>query len=361
MTSEPPYAHGSEPRVGVLLVNLGTPHAPNAAAVRSYLREFLSDPRVIELPRVLWWPILHGFVLRTRPRASAQRYAQVWMSDGAPLKVHTERQARLVRGYLGERAKQLPIVADHAMRYGSPSIAEKIGELRRHHCNRLLVVPLYPQYSASTTASVIDAVAGCLAGMRNQPALRTVRSFHDHPGYIGALAQSVRDYWMKNHRPDVLLMSFHGVPRRTLDRGDPYHCECQKTARLLAEALSLRPEQYRVTFQSRFGKAEWLKPYTADVLKELARQKTGRVDVICPGFVADCLETLEEIAIEGKATYLKAGGREFHAIPCLNERDDWIHALTDIIVRNLLGWEHRVPPEQLERSRLAALAMGARN
>jgi ferrochelatase len=313
--------------------------------VRSYLREFLSDPRVVELPRILWWPILHGFVLRTRPRSSAERYAQVWMSDGAPLKVHTERQARLVRGYLGERAKQLPIVADFAMRYGTPSIAEKIDELKLHHCDRLLVVPLYPQYSASTTASVIDAVTRCLAGMRNQPALRTVRSFHDHPGYIGALAQSVRDYWMRNHRPDVLVMSFHGVPRRTLDKGDPYHCECQKTGRLLAEALALRPEQYRITFQSRFGKAEWLKPYTADG----------------PGFVADCLETLEEIAIEGKATYLKAGGREFHAIPCLNERDDWIHALTDIIVRNLLGWEHRVPPEQLAKSRLSALAMGARN
>lgn len=361
MSPEPPYAHGSEPHVGVLLVNLGTPQAPNARAVRSYLREFLSDPRVVELPRILWWPILHGFVLRTRPSSSAERYAQVWMSDGAPLKVHTERQVRLVRGYLGERAKQLPIVADYAMRYGSPSIAEKIGELRLHHCNRLLVVPLYPQYSASTTASVIDAVTRCLAGMRNQPALRTVRSFHDHPGYIGALAQSVRDYWMRNHRPDVLLMSFHGVPRRTLDKGDPYHCECQKTGRLLAEALSLRPEQYRITFQSRFGKAEWLRPYTADVLKELGRQKSGRVDVICPGFVADCLETLEEIAIEGKAIYLKAGGREFHAIPCLNERDDWIHALTDIVVRNLLGWEHKVPAEQLEKSRLSALAMGARN
>jgi ferrochelatase len=358
---EPPYAHGTEPHVGVLLVNLGSPQAPNAAAVRSYLREFLSDPRVVELPRILWWPILHGFVLRIRPRASAERYAQVWMSEGAPLKVHTERQTKLVRGYLGERAKQLPVVADYAMRYGSPSIAGRIGELKLHHCNRLLVVPLYPQYSASTTASVVDAVTRCLAGMRNQPALRTVRSFHDHPGYIGALAQSVRDYWMKNHRPDILVMSFHGVPRRTLDKGDPYHCECQKTGRLLAEALALRPEQYRITFQSRFGRAEWLKPYTADVLKELGRQKAGRVDVICPGFVADCLETLEEIAIEGKAIYLKAGGREFHAIPCLNERDDWIHALTDIVVRNLLGWEHKVPSEQLEKSRLSALAMGARN
>lgn len=361
MNPEPSYAHGSEPRVGVLLVNLGSPDAPNPGAVRSYLREFLSDARVVEIPRIIWWPILHGIVLRTRPRASAARYAQVWMSDGAPLKVHTERQTRLIQGYLGERAKQLPIVADYAMRYGSPSIADKIRQMKQHNCNRLLIVPLYPQYSASTTATVTDAVTKCLAEMRNQPALRTVRSFHDHPGYIAALAQSVKDYRMKNGRPDILVMSFHGVPRRTLDKGDPYHCECQKTGRLLAEALSLRPEQYRITFQSRFGRAEWLKPYTADVLKELGRQKTPRVDVICPGFVSDCLETLEEIAIEGKATFLKAGGKEFHAVPCLNERNDWLHALTDIVVRNLLGWDHRVPPEQLEKSRLSALAMGAKN
>jgi len=359
LNPEPPYAHGTDPRIGVLLVNLGTPDAPNSGAVRAYLREFLSDPRVVEIPRLVWWPILHCFVLTTRPRRSAERYAQVWMSDGSPLKVHTERQTKLVRGYLGDRTKQMPIVLDYAMRYGSPSIADKIREMKLHHCNRILVVPLYPQYSASATASVVDAVTGCLAAMRNQPALRTVRSFHDHPGYIGALAQSVRDYWMKNQRPDVLLMSFHGVPRSTLDKGDPYHCECQKTGRLLAEALSLGPEQYRITFQSRFGKTEWLKPYTADVLKELGKQKLGRVDVMCPGFVSDCLETLEEIAIEGKAIFLKAGGREFHHIPCLNERDDWIHALTDIVLRNLLGWEHKVSNEQLEKSRLSALAMGA--
>jgi ferrochelatase len=264
-----------------------------------------------------------------------------------------------VRGYLGDRARQMPIVLDYAMRYGSPSISDKVRELKLHHCNRILIVPLYPQYSASTTASVVDAVTGCLAAMRNQPALRTVRSFHDHPGYIGALAQSVRDYWMRNQRPDVLLMSFHGVPRYTLEKGDPYHCECQKTGRLLAEALSLRPEQHRITFQSRFGRTAWLKPYTADVLKDLGKQKLGRVDVICPGFVSDCLETLEEIAIEGKAIFLKAGGREFHHIPCLNERDDWIHALTDIVLRNLLGWEHKASNEQLEKSRLSALAMGA--
>ncbi|MBI2296712.1 MAG: ferrochelatase [Betaproteobacteria bacterium] len=361
MNPEPPFSHGTDSRIGVLLINLGTPGAPTPAAVRTYLKEFLSDPRVVEIPRLVWWPILNLFVLATRPTASAQRYAQVWMSEGSPLKVHTDRQTRLLRGYLGERAKQLPLVVDYAMRYGSPSIPDRIGEMKAHHCDRILLVPLYPQYSASTTATALDAAFQCLENMRNQPAVRTVRHFHDHAGYIAALAQSVRDYWMRNHRPDVLLMSFHGVPRATLDKGDPYHCECQKTGRLLAEALSLKPEQCRITFQSRFGRAEWLKPYTAEVLEEMGRQKLGRVDVICPGFVADCLETLEEIAIEGKATFLKAGGREFHHIPCLNERDDWIHALTEIVVDNLLGWDGRTSNEEQEMSRLRALAMGAKS
>jgi protoporphyrin/coproporphyrin ferrochelatase len=358
LNPEPPFSHGSIPRIGVLLINLGTPEAPTPAAVRTYLKEFLSDPRVIEIPRLLWWPVLHFFVLTTRPRESARRYAQVWMGDGSPLKVHTERQATLLRGYLGERVK-LPLIVDYAMRYGRPSIPEKLREMKAHHCDRILLMPLYPQYAASTTATALDAAFGCLADMRNQPGVRTVRNFHDHPGYIAALAQSVRDYWMRNRRPDLLLMSFHGVPRATLTRGDPYHCECQKTARLLADALALKEEQCRVVFQSRFGRAAWLKPYTADVLAELGRRRLGRVDVVCPGFVSDCLETLEEIAIEGKATFLRAGGREFHVIPCLNERDDWIHALSDIVVNNLLGWTVSAGHEALELSRLRALSMGA--
>lgn len=361
MNPEPPFSHGTEARIGVLLINLGTPEAPTPAAVRAYLKEFLSDPRVVEIPRVVWWPVLHLFVLATRPKASAERYAQVWMSEGSPLKVHVERQAKLLRGYVGERARQLPLVVDYAMRYGSPSIPDRIREMKGHHCDRILLAPLYPQYSASTTATAFDAAFRCLEEMRDLPAIRTVRHFHDHPGYIAALAQNVRDYWMRSQRPDVLLMSFHGVPRASLDKGDPYHCECQKTGRLLAEALSLRPEQHRITFQSRFGRAQWLKPYTAEVLEELGRQKVGRVDVICPGFVSDCLETLEEIGIEGKATFLKAGGREFHPIPCLNERDDWIRALGDIVVNNLVGWDVRTTHEELEMSRLRALSMGAKS
>jgi len=359
--SEPPYSHGSSLRIGILLINLGTPEAPTPGAVRTYLKEFLSDPRVVEIPRILWWPILNLFVLNTRPKVSAQRYAQVWMSEGSPLRVHTERQTTLLRGYLGERAKSLPLTVDYAMRYGRPSIPDKLQEMKALRCDRILLVPLYPQYSASATATAFDAAFRCLQDMRNQPAVRTVRGFHDHPGYIAALAQNVRDYWMRSQRPDVLVMSFHGVPRATLDKGDPYHCECQKTGRLIAEALGPKEERYRITFQSRFGRAEWLRPYTADTLVELAKQKAGRVDVICPGFVSDCLETLEEIAIEGKAIYLNAGGRDFHFIPCLNERNDWIHALADIITSNLVGWGDSATHETLEMSRLRALSMGAKS
>ncbi len=361
MNPEPSFSHGAQPRIGVLLINLGTPDSPTPAAVRAYLREFLSDPRVVEIPRILWWPILNGFVLATRPKASAQRYAQVWMPEGSPLRVHTERQTTLLRGLLGERAKSLPLVVDYAMRYGKPSIADKLREMHAWHCDRILLVPLYPQYSAATSATTLDTAYRCLQDMRNQPALRTVRNFHDHAGYIAALAQNVRENWTRIERPDVLVMSFHGVPRATLDKGDPYHCECQKTGRLLAEALNLKEAQYRITFQSRFGRAQWLKPYTADVLAELGKRKTGRVDVICPGFVSDCLETLEEIAIEGKATFLSAGGREFHFIPCLNERGDWIQALADIVVTNLLGWADTATHETLELSRLRALSMGAKS
>lgn len=358
---EPSFSHGSQPRIGVLLIQLGTPEAPTPAAVRAYLKEFLSDPRVIEIPRVVWWPILRLFVLESRPQASARRYAQVWMSEGAPLKVHTERQTALLRGLLGERARSLPLTLNYAMRYGRPSIPERLRELKALNCDRILLVPLYPQYSASSTATALDAAFGCLQGMRNQPALRTVRSFHDHAGYIAALAQSVRDDWTGRERPEVLLMSFHGVPRATLDKGDPYHCECQKTARLLADALGLRQEQVRVTFQSRFGRAEWLKPYTADVLAGLGKKKLRRVDVVCPGFVSDCLETLEEIAIEGKALFLSSGGGEFHFIPCLNERGDWMHALADLVLGNLVGWSDTATHETLEKSRLRALSMGARS
>lgn len=356
--SGPPFVHGTPSRTGVLLINLGTPEAPTPPAVRTYLKEFLSDPRVIEIPRPVWWLILHAFVLTTRPKASAARYAQVWTKEGSPLKIHTERQATLLRGYLGERIKA-PLVVDYAMRYGMPSISEKLKAFDAQHCQRVLLVPLYPQFAASTTATAFDAASATWRDMRDQPAVRTVRGFHDHAGYIAALAQNIRDYWTAHGRPEKLLMSFHGAPRFTLERGDPYHCECQKTGRLLAEALQLTAGQFELTFQSRFGRAEWLRPYTADVLTTLGGQKTRRVDVVCPGFVSDCLETLEEIAIEGKTIFSKAGGGEYHYIPCLNERDDWMQALTDIVLKNLLGWTLNTSQDDLEGSRLRARALGA--
>jgi ferrochelatase len=361
---EPRFEHGSAPRIGILLTNLGTPDAPTAIALRSYLKQFLSDPRVVEIPRAVWWPILNGIILNTRPKRSAERYAKIWTPEGSPLKAHTERQAKLLRGYLGERTR-VPLLVEWGMRYGQPSIEQALRRLREVGCDRVLVIPLYPQYAASSTASTYDAVLAAMARMRNVPALRLVKHFHDQPAYVQALTRSVTEYWVANGRPDKLVMSFHGVPRYTLDRGDPYHCECQKTARLLAEALALPPDRYLVAFQSRFGRAEWLKPYTMSALQDLGRKNTGRVDVVCPGFVADCLETLEEIAIDNKAAFLKAGGGEFHYIPCLNERDDWIRALCDIALENLQGWlpadwSEPKAREAAQHSRERAIQLGAK-
>jgi protoporphyrin/coproporphyrin ferrochelatase len=321
----------------VLLINLGSPDEPTPAAVRAYLKQFLSDPRVVEIPRLLWWPILHLFVLTTRPKASAKRYSQIWTPEGSPLKVYTERQATLLRGYLGERLR-IPLEVDYAMRYGKPAIAEKLTALKERGCERILLLPLYPQYSASTTATAFDEAFRMLSRLRDQPEIRTVREFHDDAGYIHALAHTIREYWGKHDRPQILVMSFHGVPRRTVTLGDPYESQCKRTGHLLAEALGLGDEEYRITFQSRFGRAEWLQPYTADVLTDLGRRKTERVDVVCPGFTADCLETLEEIALEGKGLFVTAGGRDFRYIPCLNDRHEWIAALADLTERHLAGW-----------------------
>jgi ferrochelatase len=356
--TESSFIHGTPEKTAILLVNLGTPKAPTAEALRTYLKEFLSDPRVVEMPRPIWWLILNGFILNTRPKKSAQKYARIWMPEGSPLKVHTERQTALLQDYLGEKVKDL--VVDYAMRYGNPSIPSVLAKLKAQNCQRILLVPMYPQYAASTVATACDAVFAELQQMRNTPALRTIKHFHDHPGYIKATAQNIRDYWTLHGRPDKLVMSFHGLPQFSLDKGDPYHCECQKSGRLIAEALELSKEQYLITFQSRFGKAEWLKPYTAATLTALGKQKTKRVDMVCPGFVADCLETLEEIALDVREDFLHAGGGEYHYIPCLNERPDWIHTLTDLVLDNLHGWQDKPDEAELEQSRLRALAMGAK-
>jgi ferrochelatase len=361
--AEPALSHGTPARTALLLVNLGTPDEPTATALRRYLREFLSDPRVVEIPRLLWWPILHGVILNTRPAKSAAKYASVWTPEGSPLAVWTAKQATLLQGYLGERGLRPPqLLVKHAMRYGQPAVSSVLDELKSLNATRILILPLYPQYAAATTASVNDAVMDWARRQRRQPELRFVQRYHDDPGYINALAQRVRTHWLANGRGDKLVFSFHGVPERSLQLGDPYHCECHKSARLLAERLGLKEEQWLVTFQSRFGKAKWLEPYTEPTLVALAHQGVTRVDVMCPGFTADCLETLEEIAQEARAAFLGAGGRAFEYIPALNDQHEWIAALAGIAMRHLQGWDIEASDgAALEAQRSRALAMGAKN
>jgi ferrochelatase len=362
---EPPFQHDLPSRIGVLLINLGTPAAPTASALRPYLKEFLSDRRVVEIPRAIWWLILNGIILNTRPRKSAEKYASIWQNEGSPLKIHTEALSRALQIELARRIPY-PIQVEHAMRYGQPDVAGAMQRLKAAGCDRLLVVPLYPQYAASSAATALDAVYRTLLRTRNMPALRTVRHYHDHPGYIAALKTSVEAYWAEHGRPKVLVMSFHGVPRYTLDKGDPYHCECHKTGRLLAEALGLAKDEYRIAFQSRFGRTEWLKPYTSEVLEELGRAGMRRIDTLCPGFAADCLETLEEIAMEGKTSFLNAGGGEYHYIPALNTRPDWVAALADITLEQLpgwlpAGWDSATEQQDLQIRTERARGLGARN
>jgi protoporphyrin/coproporphyrin ferrochelatase len=357
---EPPFTHGQVPRTAVLYCNLGTPDAPDAPSVRRYLAEFLGDPRVVEIPRLLWLLILHGIILRTRPAKSAAKYASIWLPEGSPLKVWTEKQAKLLQGWLGQRQHQVKV--RWAMRYGSTSIASQLDAMKAEGVTRVLVMPAYPQYSATTTASVFDAVYAWASQTRAIPELRFVNRYHDDPGYINALASRIRKYWHDNGQGEQLVMTFHGVPERTLQLGDMYHCECFKTARLLATALGLDASQYRVTFQSRLGRAKWLEPYTEPSLIAMAKAGTQRVDVVCPGFTSDCLETLEEIDMEGRAAFLDAGGKEFHYIPCLNDDPNWITALCALTEQHLQGWPTQQVPEAsaLQAQRAAALAMGAK-
>ncbi len=354
---EPAFHHGQTPRTGLLLVNLGTPDAPTPAAVRSYLAQFLSDPRVVEIPPLVWKPILHGLILRRRPAQSAAKYASIWAKDGSPLRVWTEKQATLLQGYLGEMGHQL--VVRHAMRYGQPAIGEQLSAMKAEGVTRVLVLPLYPQYCGATTASAMDMVFDWGRATRSLPELRHVNHFHDDPGYIGALEASVRAHWAAHGRPDKLVMSFHGMPHRTLLLGDPYHCECLVTGRLLAERLGLKQEEYVVTFQSRFGRAKWLEPYTEPTLRKLGKSGVGRVDVVCPGFVADCVETLEEIGMEGREAFLTSGGKDFHHIPALNDQPAWIRALCQIAIRHLQGWP-TLASEQISQTELAAQQARAR-
>jgi ferrochelatase len=358
--TEPTYSHGQSPKTAVLYCNLGTPDEPTAPALRRYLGQFLGDSRVVEIPKPIWMLILHGIILRTRPAKSAAKYASVWTPEGSPLMVWTQKQAKLLKGFLGEQGHNVDVRV--AMTYGNPGVAQELNKLKAEGFTRVLVLPAYPQYSGTTTAALFDAIYGWASRTRYVPELRFVNHFHDDPGYINALAATVRKHWQANGQPDQLVMSFHGVPERTLHLGDPYHCECYKTARLLAEKLGLSKDQYQLTFQSRFGKAKWLEPYTEPTLVAMAQKGVKRVDVVCPGFTGDCLETLEEIAQEAREAFLHAGGTEFNYIPCLNDSLEWIAALTTVAEKHLAGWPTQVTPDAAAgaASRAAALALGAK-
>lgn len=328
---------GAEPSetIGVLLSNLGTPDHPTAPAVRRYLREFLSDPRVVALPRWLWLPLLNGVVLQVRPRRSARLYEGVWTPEGSPLLVFAQRQLQALRARFADDRR---LVFALGMRYGTPSIPAALEELRAAGAGRLLVVPLYPQYSSSATASTFDAVAQTLAGWTRVPELRLVSDYHAEPWYIRALAESIRDAWRAQPPGERLLFSFHGMPSKTRSQGDPYHDQCQRTARLVAAELGLPADRWKVAFQSRFGYAEWLQPYTDQTLRAWGGSNVASVDVVCPGFSADCLETLEEIAVMNRDLYVEASGGRFRYIPALNERQDHIEGLAALVQRHLQGW-----------------------
>jgi ferrochelatase len=327
-SDHPKVEHG---RIGVLLINLGTPDAPEAAAVRRYLAEFLSDPRVIEIPRIAWLPILHGIILRTRPRTSAQAYKQIWTEEGSPLAAITRRQAEALQKRLGE-----DVIVDFAMRYGNPGIGQSIENLASLGCERILAAPLYPQYCAATTASAVDAVFGKLASMRRQPSLRTLPPYYDDQLHIDALKTSIEGQLRAlEFEPQRLLLSFHGMPQRTLEVGDPYHCHCQKTARLLSEQFSIPTA---IAFQSRFGRAKWLEPATDKVLAEYPKQGVTRIAVAAPGFSADCVETIEELGIRGRETFISNGGEAFARLDCLNDSPEGMKMLEMLVLRELAGW-----------------------
>ncbi len=356
--SETDYQHGSVQRVGVLVANLGTPEAPTTGAVRRYLKQFLSDPRLIELPRLVWWLILNGVILRVRPRRSAEAYRKVWTEEGSPLLTINQALVEKLK-------KALPSLGDRdvvmtlGMTYGEPSIARALDEIHRASVSELIVLPLYPQYSATTTGSVFDQVANWIKRTRRLPNITLKSSYHDRPAYIHAIADSVRAYWNAEGRGDRLLFSFHGIPRRYLDSGDPYHCQCFKTARLVAAALELKENEFSVSFQSRVGREEWLRPYTDEQLEEWGSQGGGVIDVVCPGFSIDCLETLEEIAMENRENYREAGGEDLRYIPCLNDSHDHVALLQEIVTESAVA----APIDSVEdrqRQRESALEAGAK-
>ena len=353
-TKQQNFNHGQAPKTAILLVQLGTPDEPTPASVKKYLKEFLSDRRVVEIPSFIWQIILRGIILNTRPSKSARKYESIWTDKGSPLRIFTENQTKKLDLKLKNLGYNL--IVTYAMRYGTPNIPTVLQILREQGVTKILLFPLYPHYSGATTATSFDAMARELATWRNLPEIRFVRNFHDNELYLDALEQNIRAYWAANGRGDKLVMSFHGVPKRNLMEGDPYHCECYKTARLLAERLHLDKDEYLVSFQSRFGFAEWLQPYTEPSVIQMAKDGVRRVDVVCPGFISDCLETLEEAKIEIKNAFLNNGGKEFHYIPCLNDSDGLVLALANVVENHTQGWHQTHEPEQRSR----AIALGAK-
>jgi ferrochelatase len=331
------FSHKQRDKIGVLITNLGTPDAPKKDDLKRYLREFLSDPRVVEVPRFLWWMILNLFILNVRPRRSAKAYSTVWTERGSPLLFHTKDQADALRIKLKSSYGE-NIVVEFAMRYGSPSVDSVIDKMLQQGVRKLLVLPLYPQYCASTTASTFDAVAASLAKKRLIPELRFINHYHDFPEYIQAVADKIRQHWTINGRAEKLIFTYHGIPKRYLLNGDPYHCECYKTSRLLAENLGLNENEYLVSFQSRFGREEWLQPYTDKTLIELANQGIKSVQLVCPGFSADCLETIEEIDVENRDYFMNAGGTQYEYITALNADSSHIDMMEKLLEHHLHGW-----------------------
>ncbi|XOV80504.1 MAG: ferrochelatase [Aestuariibacter sp.] len=343
------FSHQQNDKLGVLITNLGTPEAPTKNALRPYLKEFLSDPRVVEVPRLIWWCVLNLVILNIRPARSASAYKTVWTEQGSPLLVHTQNQAKALTNNLKQEFGD-NIVVDFAMRYGNPAISDTLDSMFSRGVRRLLVLPLYPHYCASTTASTFDAIAEDFTQRRWLPDFRFISHYHDHPDYIAAMAEKIQAHQAKNGTPDKLLFSYHGIPKRYLTNGDPYHCECHKTSRLIAEQLGLDREQYATTFQSRFGREEWLTPYTDETLKSLPAQGVKTVQVVCPGFSADCLETIEEIGIENRDYFLESGGQNYQYIACLNDDDQHMRFLTTLVKENLHGWQVATDAEIAQRA-----------
>jgi ferrochelatase len=325
--------------VGILFINLGTPDRPDASAIRRYLGEFLSDPRVIEIPQWLWQVILRGFILIRRPRALAPRYHEIWLEKGSPLLVWSRAQVDGVQQALQNHG--VTVHVELGMRYGNPSVPAAMQTLRAAGCERILIMPMYPQYAASTTATAVDAVSRYMATLRNQPELRFVKRYHDDPSYIDALARQVENYWGQHGKPQRLLLSFHGLPRRTIEAGDPYHRDCMETAALLKKRLGDDGGKVHVSFQSRFGAERWLEPYTEPTLRQWAKEGVEHVDVMCPGFLTDCLETLEEIQMQCRDAFLQDGGKRFRYLPCLNDDPVWCAGFALLVKRHLAGWMER--------------------